>query len=158
VVICYDGSPESEDALAYVASLLPGAKAVVVSVFKPIVEEVLTVSLGPPPAISDPAEANEREWRAFKDLARDGARRATARGLDAEGVVVEATGPLWEAVVEAAEERDARLIACGTARSGLKSGLPGNLATTLVNHAPRAVLAVPSAKAAGERRRDLAEH
>jgi hypothetical protein len=39
----------------------------------------------------------------------------------------------------------------------VKAALPGNLAGALVNHASRAVLVVPSAKAAAERVRDAQE-
>jgi nucleotide-binding universal stress UspA family protein len=152
ILICYDGSPESADAIDHTARLLPGARAVVVTVWKPIIEELLA---GPPdaPPISDPAEANERQHRTAERAARDGARHASEAGLESEPLVLKATGALWEAIEEAADERNADLIVCGTSRSGVKSALPGNLASTLVHHSSRAVLVVPSAKAAGERRR-----
>jgi nucleotide-binding universal stress UspA family protein len=152
ILICYDGSPESVDAVGYAARLVPGARAVVVTVWKPIVEELLA---GPPdaPPISDPAEANERQHRTAVDIARDGSRRASQAGLEPESLVLKATGPLWEAIEKAAGERDAQLIVCGTSRSGVKSALPGNLASALVHHSSHPVLVVPSAKAAAERRR-----
>jgi nucleotide-binding universal stress UspA family protein len=151
LVICYDGSPGAAGAIAYAAQLLPGSPAVVVTVWKPIVEELLA-GPGEAPPISDPVEANERQQRAATELARDGTRRATAAGLEAEPLVVMADGPLWEAIEEVAVERDARVIVCGTSRSGLKSALPGNLAGVLVQRSSRPVLVVPSAKAAAERR------
>jgi nucleotide-binding universal stress UspA family protein len=154
VIICYDGSREAADAITFAAGLVPGARAVVITAWKPIIEELLA---GPPesPPISDPVEANERQKRTAATLARDGAKRASAAGLDAEPLVVRATGALWEAIEEAAEELDARLIVCGTSRSGVKTALPGNLASSLVQHASLPVLVVPSAKAAAERRRAL---
>jgi nucleotide-binding universal stress UspA family protein len=152
VVICYDGSPEAADAIEFVASILPRARAVVVAVWKPLIEELLAGRLDAPP-ISDPVEANERQRRAAAAYARDGAKRAAAAGLDAEPLVLEAAGAVWEAIEEAAGAWDAALIACGTSRSGMKSALPGNVATALVEHASRPVLVVPSRKAAGERRR-----
>lgn len=39
VVICYDGSVEAEQTLKFVSQLLPGAPAIVVSVWKPVLEE-----------------------------------------------------------------------------------------------------------------------
>ena len=151
LVICYDGSPDAVEAIGYAGRLLPGAPAIVVTVWKPIVEELLAGPAEAPP-ISDPVEANERQRRAATDLAREGARRAAAAGLRAEPRVVMAEGSLWEAVEEVAQEHGAGLIACGTSRKGLKSALPGNLAGALVQRSSHAVLVVPSPKAAAERR------
>jgi nucleotide-binding universal stress UspA family protein len=152
VIICYDGSPEAADAIAYAADLVPGARAIVITAWKPIIEELLA---GPPetPPISDPVDANERQHRNAVGLARDGARRASAAGLAAEPLVVKAPNAVWEAVEEAAAEVHARLIVCGTSRSGMKSARPGTLASALVQHSSRPVLVVPSAKAAAERRK-----
>jgi nucleotide-binding universal stress UspA family protein len=152
MLICYDASPEAADAVTYVGDLLPGARAVVVTIWKAIIEELLA---GPPdaPPVADPVEANERQHQAALVIAEQGARLASKAGLHAEASVVRATDSIWEAVVEAAEKFDARLIACGTSRSGVAAALPGNLASALVQHASRAVLVVPSAKAAAERRR-----
>jgi nucleotide-binding universal stress UspA family protein len=152
ILICYDASPEAADTITYVAGLLPGATAVVVAVWKPIVEELLA---GPPdaPPIGDPVGANERQQEAALVVAEQGAKLASKAGLQAEAGVIEETDSPWEAVEEAANEVHARLIACGTRRSGVAAALPGNLATSLVQHSSRAVLVVPSAKAVAERRR-----
>jgi nucleotide-binding universal stress UspA family protein len=152
LLICYDASPEAADTIAYVAGLLPGARAVVVTVWKPILEELLA---GPPdaPPISDLADANERQQQAALVVAEQGAQLASKAGLRAEAGVVEATDSLWEAIEAAADEVHARLITCGTSRSGVAAALPGQLASSLVQHSSRAVLVVPSAKAAAERRR-----
>jgi nucleotide-binding universal stress UspA family protein len=152
LLICYDTSSEAADTIAYVAGLLPGARAVVVTVWKPIVEELLA---GPPdaPPIADPVDANERQHEAALVVAEQGARLASKAGLHAEAGVVEATDSVWEAIEEAADKFRAQLIACGTSRSGVVAALPGNLASSLVQHSSRAVLVVPSAKAAAERRR-----
>jgi nucleotide-binding universal stress UspA family protein len=152
LLICYDASPEAADTIGYVASLLPGARAIVVTIWKPIVEELLA---GPPdaPPIADPVGANERQHEAALVVAEQGAQLASKAGLHAEASVVEATDSLWEAIEEAADEVHARLIACGTRRSGVAAALPGNLANSLVQHSSRAVLVVPSAKAVAERRR-----
>jgi nucleotide-binding universal stress UspA family protein len=145
-MICYDGSEDAAAAIAFTADLVPGAHAIVVTVWKPIIEELLA---GPPeaPPISDPVDANEQQRRAAAERAREGARRASAAGLEAEALAVRAMG------AEVAFERSARFVVCGTSRSGVKSALPGNLAGALLQHASRPVLVVPSPKAAAERRR-----
>jgi nucleotide-binding universal stress UspA family protein len=155
LIVCYDGSREAEEALGYAAEVLPGWRAIILSAWKPIVEEALSPAARPP--VDDPVEASKRERRSAERLAAEGARRASKAGLRAEPLVVEADGPLWEAIELIAEKRDAKLIACGTKRSGVKAALPGHLAAALVTHASRAVLVVPSATAAADRLRDIQE-
>jgi nucleotide-binding universal stress UspA family protein len=75
--------------------------------------------------------------------------------MNARALVIEADGPIWKAIETVADERDALLIACGTGRSGIKTVLPGDLASALVQHASRALLVVPTRKAAAARRQQL---
>jgi nucleotide-binding universal stress UspA family protein len=137
------------------AELFPGARALIVTIWTAVAEEALSPAARPPAA--DFSEANESQELAARELAKQGARRASAAGLDAEPLAVQAPGPIWVAIEALAERRDASLIVCGTRRSGLRSALPGNLATALVNNASRPVLVVPSAKARGERLREARE-
>jgi nucleotide-binding universal stress UspA family protein len=155
VILCYDGSKEAAEAIGYAGELLAGRPAVVVTVWKPIVEEALSPGMTPP--VADPAEANRRQLAAARQFAQRGTRLAEDAGFHAEALVVMADGPLWEAVEVVAEARDAKAIVCGTRHSGVKAALPGNLASALVTRASRAVLVVPSAKAADERVRDVEE-
>jgi nucleotide-binding universal stress UspA family protein len=155
VIICYDASAAAIDALDYAAALLRGARALVVTVWKPILEEALSPAGRPP--IEDPADAEDDARRAAAEIAAEGARRASSAGLDAQPLPVEARGPLWEAVETLAEKHDALLVLCGTTRSGVRSSLPGSLGHSLVNHLSRPVLVVPSAKAAAERRSEANE-
>jgi nucleotide-binding universal stress UspA family protein len=150
LIVCYDASDAAVHALEYVAALLPGASALVVTLWKPILEEALSPAGRPP--VADPADADDVPRQAAEEIAADGARRASSAGLDAEPLAVEATGPLWEAVEIVAEKRDALLVVCGTNRSGVRSALPGSLGHALVSHLSRAVTVVPSAKATAERR------
>jgi nucleotide-binding universal stress UspA family protein len=155
LIVCYDGSDAAVDALEYAATLLPGARAIVVTLWKPIIAEALAPA-GRPPA-ADPADAEEAPRRAAAQIAAEGARRASSAGLAAEPLPVEATGSLWEAVERLADKHDSLLVMCGTARSGMRSALPGSLGHALVSHLSRPVLVVPSAKATTERRREARE-
>jgi nucleotide-binding universal stress UspA family protein len=155
VIICHDGSSEATAAVEYAATLLPHARAVIVTLWRPLAEESLAPA-GRPPA-SDPAESEDAPRRAARQIAAEAARRATAAGLDAEPVALEARGPMWQAIELFADERDALLVVCATKRSGVRSTLPGHLAHTLVLHVSRPVLVVPSVKAAAERRREAEE-
>jgi nucleotide-binding universal stress UspA family protein len=157
VIICYDESSAARAALAMVAELLPGAPALVVTAWKPILKAILAVSLGPAPPITDLPDADERQRRAAETIARDGARLATEAGLKAEPLVVKADEAVWEAIVQIAEDREARLIACGASRVGLTSALLDTVPTALTHRASRPVLVVPSPEASTDRRREIGE-
>jgi nucleotide-binding universal stress UspA family protein len=155
VIVCYDGSQAADEALMAAAALLRGAPAIVLTVWRPILETILAVSLGPAPTIGDPAEADERQSRAAIDVARAGARLASDAGLQAEPLAIRANGPIWEAIEKTADEREARLIVCGSGRSGLMSAVFDSVPAALVYRSARPVLAVPSREAAEQRRREL---
>jgi nucleotide-binding universal stress UspA family protein len=120
-------------------------------VWKPILEAILAVTLGPAPPISDPADADERQRRAAVTIAQDGARLAAEAGMKAEPMPVKATGAIWETIEEVAREKDARLVVCGAGRAGVKSALLDTVPTALVHRGSRPALVVPSAEAASER-------
>jgi nucleotide-binding universal stress UspA family protein len=154
VVICYDGSKHAAQAIDFAASLLPGATALVVTAWTPILQAVMAVTLGPAPPISDPVDADERQRRTAEQLAHDGARRATQAGMKAEAVAVRASGRIWEAIEKTARERNGRMIVCGTRKSGTMSAVVDTVSSALVHHAARPVLVVPSSQAVAERLRE----
>jgi nucleotide-binding universal stress UspA family protein len=151
LIVCYDGSTASNEALEYTVAVLPSAPVIVVTVWREITEEM--VSSGAAPPAGDPIEVNVETRRAAQEAARAGAERARAAGLTAEPLAVKASGPIWKAIEAVAHERDALLIVCGTGRSGLKTVMPGDVAIALVQHASKPVLVVPTSKAAAERRK-----
>jgi nucleotide-binding universal stress UspA family protein len=153
-LICYDGSRQAMGAIDFTASLLPGATALVVTAWTPILEAIMAVALGPAPPISDPVDADERQRRTAEQLAQDGAKRATRAGLRAEPLAVRAGGRVWEAIEKTARERGARLIVCGTRGTGAVSAVVDSVPGALVHRAARPVLVVPSAEAVADRLRD----
>jgi nucleotide-binding universal stress UspA family protein len=158
VIVCYDESKGAIAAIQVVAELLPGASVVVLTVWKPILDAILAVSLGPAPPITDLADVDERQRRAAVVVANDGAKLAEEAGLKAEPLAVKGSGGLWETIEQVADERDARLVACGASRAGVKSALLDMVPTALIHRASRPVLVVPSRDAAAERRREALEH
>ncbi|HEY0318814.1 MAG TPA: universal stress protein [Solirubrobacterales bacterium] len=154
VVIGYDGSDEAAKAIAFVAGLLPGSEALVVTAWKSISEAILAVALGPAPPISDPGDADARQRRAAESLSREGAKRASQAGLRAESVAVRADGPIWAAIAKVADQRGARLVAVGAqGRAGVETVMPGSVAVGLVHHSSRPVLVVTSPQPAKEKKR-----
>jgi nucleotide-binding universal stress UspA family protein len=144
-VIGYDGSQQAAAAIDQAGALLPGTRALVVTVWKPISEILLAVSLGPAPLISDPADLDERQRRGAETVARDGVKRAERAGLQAEPLVVRARGPIWQVLDDVAREHDGRVIACGSERGpGVETMLQSRVAVALLHHASRPVLVVPT--------------
>ena len=76
-------------------------------------------------------------------VAGEGVRIAQAAGLDAEPVAVEATGPVWETIVELADRHDAATIVMGSrGLTGLRSMLLGSVSSAVVHHADRPTLII----------------
>ena len=151
VIVCYDGSRASIEALDYVAEVIASAPVLVVTVWRELTEEMLSSGAAPP--AGDPVEVNVQSRETAQEAARAGAERARAAGLDAKPLVVRTTGAIWRVIEAVAHERNALLVVCGTGRSGLKTVMPGDIAIALVQHASKPVLVVPTSKAASERRK-----
>jgi nucleotide-binding universal stress UspA family protein len=160
VIVCYDGSSAATEALRYVISVLSSAPLVVLTVWRELTEEMISSGAAPP--AGDPAAINEHARQAAHEAAHTGAELARKAGLRAEPLAVKTTGPIWRTIEAVAQERDALMLVCGTARSGLKTVMPGDTAVALVQHASRPTLVVPTSKSAHERRRhaerDLRAH
>jgi nucleotide-binding universal stress UspA family protein len=81
-------------------------------------------------------------------VAEEGVGIAVAAGLQATPLVVEAAGPVWAAIVQAAQEHDAAAIVMGSrGLSGVKSALLGSVSNGVVHHATCPTLIVRRADA-----------
>jgi len=145
VLLCYDGSDDAKHAIEHAGELLSG-DALVVTVWQRVIYVLGgfgAASMAPP---ADTREIDEDVERVCKRTAAEGAERARAAGFDAEGVTVEATGPIWNTVLEFADERDASVIVLGSrGLSGFKSLMLGSVSHGVAQHAHRPVLVVPPA-------------
>jgi len=139
ILICYDGSRGADGVIEFAASTFPGAVCVVLTAWEPY---------------GEPIAGGESElWPAGHDLpalqvagrvAAEGCRRARCAGLDATQLVVEAPHGVTAAVLDAAEEHDAMIIAVGA--RGLRSrgrGPLGPVARAVADHADRPLIVVP---------------
>jgi nucleotide-binding universal stress UspA family protein len=76
-------------------------------------------------------------------LAEQGARIAHEAGLDAEPLAVEAVGPVWKTIVEAAAAHDASAIVIGSrGLTGLRAMLLGSVSSAEVQHAGRPTMVI----------------
>ena len=140
ILICYDGSEGARRAIAAAAALLGSRRAVVLDI-----GPLLT------PAESVASVASVVPGTAFEDLnsadaltrAKDGvewARRAGFEAVPRSGI----SAPIWEGIVDVADELDVPVIVIGS--RGLTGGrelVEGSVSHDVVRHAGRPVLIVP---------------
>ena len=142
ILICYDGSADSDRAIEAAAALFGPRRAVVVDI-GPILTGAESVA-----AISSVVPGT-----AFEDLntdsalenARAGADRARKAGFRAEPRA-ELVEPFWQGIVDVADEIDAAVIVLGSRGSkGIRERFEGSVSHEVAEHAGRPVLIVPPA-------------
>jgi nucleotide-binding universal stress UspA family protein len=137
-LICYDGSDGAQRAIES-AALLGPRRAVVLDVGSVLTAAESYAAFSP----MLPGEAFEElnEDDALRH-ARAGAERARLAGFDAEARG-EVDAPLWQGIVDVADEIDAAVIIIGSrGLTGVRE-LADSLARQVVEHATRPVLVVP---------------
>jgi nucleotide-binding universal stress UspA family protein len=143
ILLCYDRSDGARRAIEVAAAQFPGRKAVVLHVWSPIA--VLAAAYGGLSPLPDYDESSLQ--KAAQELADEGAGFAKAAGLDATAAVAEGTYEgTWHAIVDAAEQHRASMIAIGArGLSTFKSFMLGSVSHGVAQHAHVPVLIVPPA-------------
>lgn len=150
ILICYDGSEDSKQAVARAGELFPSSIAIVLHVWEPLKD---VASVPPVPGLHATLETGLQEMDAIgedvsRQLAAVGADQAKSCGLEAEPVSVRAPGRAWRNILRVARERDARVVVVGQRGiSGTERVLLGSVSTAVVHHAETPVLVVPGARA-----------
>lgn len=73
----------------------------------------------------------------------EGVKAAEAAGFEAAPLVVEALGPVWQAIAAVAEQRDAAAIVLGSRGvSAIKAALLRSVSSGVVHHATRPVVVI----------------
>lgn len=146
ILIAYDGSKAARAAVAEAGQLLPGAKAVVLYARQPL--ETVAAHLEGHPALEQVRQLDAAATDASERLAAEGADVAQAAGLDATPRVASMPQAVAsEAIVEAADELDARLIVLGSrGRRGVGALLLGSTSTNVLHHTRRPTLVVPAGR------------
>lgn len=78
--------------------------------------------------------------------ADEGVAHAERAALAASPLVVEATGPIWEAIVRTADEHDVSAIVMRSRGLSAVKVLLGSVSSGVVHHAHRPTLVVPPAE------------
>lgn len=143
-LICYDGSEPSLAALTAAAPLLASHETVVLTVWQPLSARLVESGGFGVFALDQEGELDLAEREAAREAAEDGARQARERGVAATARVEEAGGPVWQRIVDVADELDAGLIVCATrGRGSITTALLGSTSRAVLQHAKRPVLVVP---------------
>lgn len=124
--------------------MLTSRSAVVLTVWQPLTARLSETGGFGVFALEQESELDEQERDAARDAAEDGARRAREIGLEADPRVEQAEGPVWQSIVDVANEIDAGLIVCGTrGRGTIRTVLLGSTSHAVLQHAGRPVLISP---------------
>src|SRR3954451_1278663 len=143
LLLCYDGSEDAKHAIEHAGRLLGGRDALVVTVWQPTPALRNALSAGATEDRFDFVEVDRAAADLGESVARVGVRIAQQAGLRAKPVAVEATGPVWQTIVEIADRHHAAAIAMGSrGLTGLRPMLLGSVSTAIVHHADRPMLIV----------------
>lgn len=146
VLLCYDGSTDSVEAIQQAGELTGGGPALVLNVWLPPSALILAGRIagdGRPlaPAI---AEFDERAQEDAESLARQGVEIANKAGFEATPLTNKAARGTWRRIVELAEENDVRAVVVGShGRSAAASAVLGSVSHGVVQHCSRPVVVVP---------------
>ncbi len=140
VLLCYDGSEDAKQAIAQAANVLGPREALVVTVWQDA-RALPGYAWAAPMAGIDTLLQATRD--AAHEVAGEGVDIARAAGFSATPITVEASGSVWSAIVETAQDHDVALIVLGSrGLSGVKSILLGSVSSGVVHHATRPTLVV----------------
>jgi nucleotide-binding universal stress UspA family protein len=136
VVFSFDGSDLAKAAIQEAGALItPGRDALVLTVWQPF-----DVGFVPASGIQIDSQEIEEVRKAAEHTAADGASLAEAAGFRARGKAAEGS-PIWKAIVDFADERNASLIVLGShGRSGIAGMMLGSVAGAVASHSKRSVL------------------
>jgi nucleotide-binding universal stress UspA family protein len=135
VLFAYDGSDHAKAAIREAGEQLrTDRRAIVLTVWEPLGALPFATATGAPPGLEE-GFAQEAQR-----VADEGAELARSAGFDATGVT-ERGDPIWQRIVDAADENDAGLIVMGShGRTGVGLALVGSVAAATARHTDRPVM------------------
>jgi nucleotide-binding universal stress UspA family protein len=150
ILICYDGSDDSKQAVSCAGELFRGQEAIVLHVWEPLKD---VASTPPVPGLQGMLEEGLKEMDRIGDevsqqTAAEGAEQARAAGLDVQPLSISAAGRAWRNILKVARDQDARAIVIGQRGiGGAERALLGSVSTAVVHHADKPVVVVPAKRA-----------
>ena len=148
VLLCYDGSDESANAIARAGELLGGRTATVVHVWSGLSSLMLHAPLADPPTgpLAEGAEMiDEPERERAERRAAEGVELARAAGFEAGPLVLKEERNVWQTLRDYAVDHAMTAVVVGArGRSRVATVLLGSVSSGLVHHAPAPLLVVPA--------------
>jgi nucleotide-binding universal stress UspA family protein len=142
ILICYDGSADSDRAIEAAAALLGPRRAVVLDIGPTLTAAESVAGLS---SVVPGTAFEDLNMDSALEKARAGAGRAREAGFKAEPRA-ELVEPLWEGIVDVADEIDAAVIVIGSrGLKGIREQFEGSVSHEVAEHAGRPVLIVPPA-------------
>ncbi len=142
ILIAYDGSDCAARAIDKVGEEFAPRKVIVMVVSEELDKVPFLGTAGVPVEAETMELLTQAAQKGAQEIADKGAERARGLGLEATTAIYEG-GPVWSAIVEAAEENDAALIALGArGLSGVKRLVLGSVSSAVSQHSRRSVLIV----------------
>jgi nucleotide-binding universal stress UspA family protein len=145
VLFAYDGSVHARAAIERAGTVLQPGPAVVATAWTSFEGAAPGALLAMPGDMvrESVTMLDEANRESAEELAAEGAELASNAGFDAQPRAVRAAGPFFAALLEAADELDARAIVAGSrGRSPLAAAVLGSVSIGLLNHTRRPVLMV----------------
>jgi nucleotide-binding universal stress UspA family protein len=143
LLLCYDGSEPAKHAIAATSSLFARRHALLLHTWESWVAETPALAGASKTVHGMAAELDEIADDQSTDLMNKGLELAREYGFAAEGLSERATGPIWKAILDAADEHDCAAIIVGSrGLTGISAAL-GSVSNGVVHHSRRPVLVVP---------------
>lgn len=135
LMLCYDGSEDAKHAISEAGSLFPGTHALVLTVWQPV-SSLSSLGWAAATAMPDLAELDRAAAEKRHRMVAEGVALAQEAGLEAEPIAVQADGPIWEAIIQAADRKRASIVVVGSrGLTGLRSMVLGSVSNSVVHHA-----------------------
>jgi nucleotide-binding universal stress UspA family protein len=144
ILIAYDGSEDARHAIRVAAGLFPGARAEIVHAFEPLTSAAARAAVYAVVVAADADAMLAGETEAANETAQKGVKIAQAAGLDATGIAIGGSGPLWATIAGHVDAVHPKLVVMGTrGLTGVRSALVGSVSHNVAAHAKVPVLIVP---------------
>ena len=140
LLIAYDGSECAKRAINEAASLFPGRRAIVITVWQDV-RAMPSFAWAAPASLTGIQDMLDVVREGAERVAKEGAGIAVHEGLDATSEAVEAQGSIAEAIVGRAARDDVAVIVMGSrGYGGMRAALLGSVSTGVVHQAHQPVL------------------